>query len=175
MSANNPIDTLLREHDVISSAEEIIESLNNLWETDADKYSSKVKSLLIFFREYGDNFHHRKEEEILFRELKSNPEFHLPDLVDELENHHVEFREALQQAEEFLNDCAWEKSHSTLRQYFQNLLDHISVENTELFSLAENFFSEDELTKIFFLFEDIDRELGCDKKNQLAKMIDELA
>lgn len=175
MSDNNPIDTLLREHEVISSAEEIIESLNNLWKTDSDKYSSSVKSLLIFFREYGDKFHHHKEEEILFRELKSNPEFHLPDLVDELENHHLEFRELLQQVEEFLNNCEWEKSYSNLQQYFQNLLDHISVENTELFSLAENFFSKDELTKIFFLFEDIDRELGYDKKNQLAKMIDGFA
>lgn len=174
MNENNPIAVLISEHDVISSAEKIIDSLDRLWENDAEIYSAKVKTLLSFFREYGDKFHHHKEEEVLFKELKSKPEFFLTDLVDELENHHSQFRELLNEVESKIDAQEWSKSFSLLNEYFQDLLDHISVENTELFSMVETTFDEDELTRIYFLFEDIDRDLGVDSKEHFVKLISDL-
>ena len=52
-----------------------------------------------------------------------------------------------------------------------DLLDHIAVENDELFVLTENIISEDELEKIYFLFEDLDREMGLDKKLKLESLV----
>lgn len=171
MNDNNPVHLLIAEHDVISSAENFINENEKLWIDDPIQYSNNVKKLLIFFREYGDKFHHHKEEEILFKELKAKPEFFLVDLIDELESHHQQFRELLAEIENKLEVQEWEKSYSLLNEYFQNLLDHISVENMELFNMVDSVFSDDELLRIYFLFEDIDRELGYENKIQASRLL----
>ena len=59
-------ELLVAEHNVILEAGKLIESSNKLWETDPVAYSKQVSFLTDFFSEYGDEFHHQKEEEILF-------------------------------------------------------------------------------------------------------------
>ena len=50
-------------------------------------------------------------------------------------------------------------------------MDHIAVENDELFVLAESLMDEDELETIFFKFKDIDMELGEDGKVKLEESL----
>lgn len=171
MSKNNPIQVLLDEHEIICKVESIIQSLNNGWETDVEKYKNKVNELLVFLKEYSDKFHHHKEEEVLFVALKNKPDFLLDDIISEMENHHEMFREYVRQIKELINEKAWVKVQKTLVEYANDLLDHIAVENDELFSIAESLFSEDELERMYFLFEDIDRELGMESKQELELSI----
>lgn len=171
MTENNPIQVLIDEHEVISSVEGIIQSLEKDWETDEEKYAEKVKLLLSFFREYSDSFHHHKEEEVLFKELNDNPDFMLSEIITELEEHHEMFRDTVGEIQETVDKKKWPNVQTLLYRYINDLLDHIAVENDELYITAENLFSEDELERMYFLFEDIDIKLGKERKQELVESL----
>ena len=162
---------MLHEHEVISQAADIVETLDGSWESDADGYSQKATSLIAFFREYADGYHHRKEEEVLFPALKDHPDFVLDEMVDEFEQHHEDFREYAADAESALADGDHAQSYKHLKAYVNDLLDHIAAENDELFVLAETLMDEDELETIFFKFKDIDMELGEERKVELENEV----
>jgi len=168
---HNPIQTMLDEHEVICQTEAIIENLDKLWETDAENYKTTVSTLITFFREYADAYHHRKEEEVLFPAINDHPDFVLQEIIEEFETHHEDFRDYASSIEELLNSDDFEESYKELNNYLQDLLDHIGAENDELFVLAETLLDEDELQTIFFKFKDIDMELGEERKIELEESI----
>ncbi len=168
---NNPIQTMLDEHEVICKTEAIIENLNQLWESDIEKYTELVTTLISFYREYADSYHHRKEEEVLFPAIKNHPDFVLREIIDEFEQHHEDFRDYTKEIEQAIVEGNYEKSYQELNNYLQDLLDHIAAENDELFVLAESLLGEEELETIFFKFKDIDMELGQDRKTELEEKI----
>ena len=174
MATNNPIQVLVQEHDIISAAEGVVQSLQNTWEKNVDEYRDKVQQLIVFFREYSDQFHHHKEEAVLFRKLKENPDFLPKEIISELEDHHQMFRDILSDIEEAVENQNWPRAQQLLESYLNDLLDHIAIENDELFLMAESVFSADELEHMFFLFEDIDRALGLERKRELAKLMEML-
>lgn len=162
------MQVLVHEHDIISKAENVIQALKNTWESDPVEYTHKVERLIAFFREYSDQFHHHKEEVVLFRELKDNPDFLPKDIVTELEGHHQAFRETVAEIEEAVDNGNYPRAQQLLEGYIDDLLDHIAIENDELFSMAESVFSAEQLERMYFQFEDIDRELGIERKQLLA-------
>ncbi len=168
---HNPIQTMLDEHEVICQAETIIENLNKTWEADADQYKKTVTTLITFFREYADGYHHKKEEDVLFPAIHDHPDFVLQEILEEFETHHEDFREYTRTIEEAINEGNFEKSFKELNNYLQDLLDHIAAENDELFVLAENLMDEDDLETIYFKFKDIDMELGEDRKKELEDSV----
>ncbi len=172
---HNPIQTMLDEHEVICKTEPIIDNLDKLWEKDVATYIELVNQLIGFFREYADGHHHRKEEEVLFPAIKNHPDFVLEELIDEFEQHHEDFRDYTKEIEEAIADDDFEKSYKELKNYLQDLLDHIGAENDELFVLAESLLDEDELETVFFKFKDIDMELGEDRKAELEQSIETIA
>lgn len=169
---HNPIQIMLDEHEVICQTEEIIENLNKTWETDADKYTTTVATLIEFFREYADGFHHRKEEDVLFPAIKDHPDFVLQEIIEEFETHHEDFRAYTVEIENAISDGDFEKSYKELNNYLQDLLDHIGAENDELFPLAEGLMEEEDLKTIYFKFKDIDLELGEERKIELEQSIE---
>ncbi|RLD28027.1 MAG: hypothetical protein DRI70_04025 [Bacteroidetes bacterium] len=168
---HDPIQTMLHEHEVICKTESIIENLNLYWETSSDEYTKIVTTLITFFREYADSYHHRKEEDVLFPAIKNHPDFILQEIIDEFEQHHEDFRDYTKEIEEAITEGNYEKSYLELNNYLQDLLDHIAAENDELFVLANNLLSEEDLEIIFFKFKDIDIELGQDRKTELEEKI----
>jgi len=167
---HNGINYLVAEHDIISSVEDLLPLLNGHWRINKEIYEEAVKLLIIFFREYGDKFHHFKEEQVLFPKLNSKSEFSQPTLVEELEDHHELFREYVATLEAVLLDGDYEKVQSTLKSYVADLLDHIGAENDELFVMAESLLTAEELEAMYFDFVDYDREIGDDKKQELCKI-----
>ena len=123
----------MEEHDVIKSAIEAGRSLEGLWETDKAKYESAVFTLIKFFREYSDGYHHHKEERVLFPEMGRVDEMLKNGIVRELEEHHVAFREMVKNIEQAVADGAYSKSYALLREYGEQLVDHIAAEDDELF------------------------------------------
>ncbi len=171
MSKNDPIRILTDEHAVISAVQELINNAENRWETDAGQYATDVGQWLVFFRDYSDGFHHHKEEKVLFPALAAHPEFMMQGLLEELEEHHELFRQYARECAQALEAGKWAVSHDILRRYISDLLDHIAVEDDELFVMAENLFDDRELERIFFLFRDIDAELGEARKRELEGMV----
>lgn len=175
MRKNNPIEKMLEEHDRISECGKIIHKIEKLWESDVDRYENILTGLVIFFREYADTYHHRKEEDVLFPAIKNHPDFILSELVDEFEEHHESFRNYLSEITNALNDRDYERSYLELRNYLEDLLDHIGAENDELFIIAETLLNDEELEMIFFRFQDIDMEVGEIRKKELEEDIITLA
>jgi hemerythrin-like domain-containing protein len=169
---NNPIQIMLDEHDIISKTESIIKNLNLLWETDAEKYMEKVKTLITFFKEYADGYHHFKEEEVLFPAIMNHPDFSLQEIIHEFEEHHQGFRDYTKNIVDAIKNGNYEKSYQELNSYLEDLLDHIAAENDELFVLAENLIDDKELEAIFFKFKDIDMDLGESRKIELEQSIE---
>jgi hemerythrin-like domain-containing protein len=170
----NPIQTMLEEHEIICKTESIIETLDYYWEKYPKKYTEIVTTLISFFREYADGYHHRKEEEVLFPAIKNHPDFVLHEIIDEFEQHHEDFRDYTKEIEEALTEGNYKKSYQELNNYLQDLLNHIAAENDELFVLAETLLEEEDLETIFFKFKDIDMELGIDRKTELEENITSL-
>lgn len=170
---NNPIDELYKEHEIISKTEKLISSMNNLWTTDPESFRNKVEKILMFFKEYADNIHHKKEEMYLFPALADNNQFTLHEMLREFENHHEEFRNYLQNIEDAVSKNNWESAYKLLRSYSVDLRDHIAAENEELFVLSENLLSPIELETLYYRFKDIDLENGEDKIQELKNLLNQ--
>ena len=84
------------------------------------------------------------------------------------------FREYAADIKGCIENDQLENAHDILNIYIHNLLDHIAIEDDELFSMAESIFSPKEFENIYFKFQDIDRELGIDYKEDLEKITREL-
>lgn len=165
------IQTLMDEHEVISDVENIIVMLRNYWEIDAGEYEKCVHSLIQFFREYSDKYHHQKEEEVLFPEIKAHHEFIQTDIIDELFMHHDDFRSNVDSIETAIKDKEYDKTQKLLSVYINELLDHIAIEDDELFVMADTLLSEDQLEIVYHKCNDIDLELGVERKEELAAII----
>lgn len=158
---------LYEEHDVILQAIRRGKQLDGLWNTNPEEYTAQMRELLVFFREYADGYHHRKEEEVLFPAIKDHPDFVLEEIIDEFQQHHEDFREYGAEILESLDEGEYEKGYKVFKRYCSELEDHIGAENDEIFVLAETLMSPNDLEKIYFLFQDVDRENGNDRKREL--------
>lgn len=167
MATNDPITLLLHEHEIISSARDVITEADRLWIKDEESYEEVLRALMFFFGKYSDGFHHQKEEMALFPALKNHPDFHPQELLDELENHHRIFRDRIGRMQRALDDKKFEDVQSELTAYWNELLDHMAVENDELFVMTESLLGEADLERMYFRFKDIDHELGEDLKKEL--------
>ncbi len=112
-------------------------------------------------------------EEILFPQMVSKNEM-LDGIIDELIEHHEDFREHVKRIEQELEAGDFAAVQQVLSEYLDSLLDHIAIENDELFQMAETLFMENELDDIYFRMLDKDRELGLEKKKILEGSIGEL-
>lgn len=168
--ANNPIKMMTDEHEIISSLENVVKALDGFWKIDAEIYKSIVNEMIAFFRQYSDGYHHQKEENIFFPAINSHPDFTLHEIIDELNQHHEDFREYTREIVSALEENDFEKSYLELASYFDNLLDHIAVENDELFVMAENFLDDDDAEIMYFKFMDSDMELGESRKRELESL-----
>lgn len=165
---------LFDEHTNIVNAIDAVHHAKRWLGTNDAKYSETVKQLLHFFRNYADKYHHYKEEEILFPEMSKKNELLADGVINEMLDNHEDFREMLGSVEEDINLNNFQAAHQTLEKYAELLLEHIAVENDELFQMAYSLFSDDELERIKYRFEDCDRELGQKNKEELVHAADEL-
>lgn len=174
MTEHNPLNVMHHEHDVICSTEEVVESLKDLWLTDEAGYKNTVDILIVFFREYADGYHHRKEEDVLFTSMRESLDFTLYEMLDEFEDHHVSFRDYTIEIEEAIKNKEFKKSYDTLYAYLQDMLDHIAAENGELFVTLDSILEDESREIMYFHFKDIDLELGEDRKKELEESISKI-
>jgi hemerythrin-like domain-containing protein len=167
----SPIQVMYKEHEIITQAEYNIKALFHTWIDKPEEYVSEVKRLISFFKEYADKMHHMKEENVLFPALRDCDEFTLDELLSELEAHHERFREYTGKILQDLSAGDYAEAWTILKEYCNDLLDHIAVENDELFVLAEALLSAQELERIYFKFQDVDREMGLDRKKELEDIV----
>ncbi len=170
---NNPIDLLFKEHEVIVDASNIAKDLRKIIDMP-DLYEQQVVGLISFFREFADQYHHHKEEEVLFPEMIKANELLESGVVQEMFENHEDFRELIGEIEQLTKNKDHQNAQRKLEQYVDALIDHIAVENEEVFEIAKTLFSNSELEKIYFKFQDIDSELGENNKIKLTEQLDKI-
>jgi hemerythrin-like domain-containing protein len=168
---SNPVELLMQEHEVITKALHNVLDLKPFIVSDPEKFKMEMKSYISFFRNYADNFHHQKEERILFVQMKNKREELADGVIKEMYDNHEDFREMLSEIESLTDEGNYEKAFHQFENYNNALLDHIAVEDFELFQTALSIFSEDELEKLSGQFSDNDRELGNDYKSSMENMV----
>lgn len=171
---NNTIKILFGEHEIIVNAIDAARQLRSQVGKNDKQYEQNVRDLIGFFRNYADNFHHHKEEQILFPAMKQKNELLEEGVIREMLDNHEEFRDRVKNIEKFLDEKTFERAQKELETYSEALLNHIAVENDEVFQMAETLLSEAELEKIFFDFEDADVELGSGKKQEFEELVESL-
>ena len=168
---NNTIQTLFSEHEIIVNAIDAAKQLRSQVGKNDKQYEQNVHDLINFFRNYADSFHHHKEEQILLPAMKQKNQLLEEGVVREMLDTHEEFRERVTNIEKLLDEKKYELAQTELEKYSEALLDHIAVENDEVFQMAETLLSEAELEKMFFAFEDADIELGSGKKQEFEELV----
>lgn len=170
----SPIKVLFDEHEIIISAIQIAKKADKLLDKDKVAYEQVIRDLINFFRSYADQYHHNKEENILFPLMSKKNEFLEDGVLKEMFDNHADFRSMIKSIEMFLDGKDYNEAQHQLNIYGEALLDHIAVENDEVFQMAETLLNKEELEKMYFNFEDCDRELGGAKKSQLAEQLKEI-
>ena len=163
------IQMLIHEHDVILKA---IEHVNDILKSqEPSSNSESLVWFLKFFREYGDLYHHRKEEDILFSLVGKKDQMLAIGIIKALTEHHEMFREDLRGAQDALSNNDWIRARNILNSYFSNLKDHISAENDEFFISVDQLLDDSEKESLYFSFLDKDRELDENKKKEFEQRI----
>ena len=164
-------ELFIAEHDVILGAGDLIILNRNQWRSDPAGYEKMLNKLLDFFSVYADIFHHYKEEEILFPAVINKSETTGTGIVQELIEHHEEFRQLMQQIRAALDIKDFASTQLLLESYIGKLKDHIAVENGELFPMTDDMLSKDELDKLYYKCVDKDREMGLIQKEVFEDLI----
>jgi hemerythrin-like domain-containing protein len=162
---------LLSEHSVILQAEDLISANNELWLSNPAEYEDAINQLLVFFTEFADEFHHAKEEEILFPEISKRNELSGQGIISELLEQHETFRECAQDIRSALKVKDYNTVQTVFEKYISDLKDHIAIENDELFPMAESLFTTDELETLYFRSLDKDNMLGMGRKEELINFV----
>lgn len=165
---------LFDEHTIIINAIDTAKQLSSLVGRDDEHYEKIVRDLIRFFRNYADKYHHYKEEEILFPEMIRRNEMLNEGVVKEMFENHEDFRLMVKKVEHYLDAKDYPNAQKQLEEYGEALLNHIAVENEEVFAIAETLFDPDELEKIYFRFKDSDREMGNSDKEKLRELSETL-
>ncbi len=165
------VQMLIHEHGIILKMCDALEDLDKQNLHDENTLIDLLSDAIHFFEQYGDSFHHEKEEKILFIQLRENPEFMLESLIAELEEQHQEFRKHLVTVRLSLQKNNISEALKIFKEYTKSLKEHIAAENEELFMAAETIFSDREKERIYYQFCDSDNDLGEDLKQELEKMM----
>ena len=131
--------------------------------------------MLVFFSTYADKIHHYKEEEILFPEISKKSEIAGIGIVSELSEHHEEFRLMIQEIRSAMAIQDFESAQHLLESYIHQLRDHIAAENEELFPMAEDIFSKEEMDLLYYKCIDKDQEMGIGQKEEMEDLITKLS
>jgi hemerythrin-like domain-containing protein len=137
-------ENLMKEHQLILKYIDLMEryaelSINN---AQSSMLLERTSCFIAFIHEFADNFHHAKEENILFRYLvvpgvltHCNP---IPQMLSE----HSKARELVQNMENALHTNDIAKLESNIAQYAKLLREHIYKEDNILYPMGERGLSD---------------------------------
>lgn len=163
-----PIGPLMKEHRKIERMVALIadEGVRLAEDDAAEPHPEFNWDALIFMREYADECHHGKEEDILFEELEENDlsDEH-QEIIERLLRDHVRGRELAAVLEEATD--RWEAGDEAARgdmvEAMQGIADlypdHIALEDDDFFIPSMDYFSDEEKDDMMEEMWDFDHEL----------------
>jgi hemerythrin-like domain-containing protein len=137
-------ETLMKEHQLILKYIALMEryaefSVNN---AQPSMLFEKAHDFIKFIHEFADNFHHAKEENILFRYLEGPGVLTHCNPIPQMLSEHSKARELVQSMENALHTNEIAKLESNIAQYAKLLKEHIYKEDNILYPMAERGLSD---------------------------------
>src|ERR1022692_877121 len=99
---NTYLKLLYDEHSIIVNAIDVAKESESLIGKDNILYEKTIRTLIDFFRNFADKYHHNKEEMILFPEMEKKNEMLQDGVIKEMFDNHEEFREMIKDIEQNL-------------------------------------------------------------------------
>ncbi|MFX1453446.1 MAG: hemerythrin domain-containing protein [Promethearchaeota archaeon] len=171
-----PIGLLLREHRFIErQIKLIVKELKNIKKTK--KVNSEfIQTSVDFFITYADRTHHRKEEDILFGDLKKKKiPTDLKNIIERLEQDHQHTRKIVTDLSN-QNSNYFQGKTSSIKVITNNLEKlvtlypvHIETEDKEFFYPSMDYFTEEEQQKMLQEFYDFDKKMIHEKYLQIIE------
>lgn len=138
-----PTKILSKEHEVILKFIDVL--MKECQEMRKSKAVNRVffQEAIGFIREYADQLHHAKEEEILFKELcsRENQEKMHCNPIEQMLFEHNLGRDFVRNMEESLNRNDWAKLAENAESYSRLLQEHIFKEDRIMYPLADSVLS----------------------------------
>jgi hemerythrin-like domain-containing protein len=175
-----PIGPLMREHRLIERMVEVMRAEAEMIDLGQPPDTDLLARLVDFFRTYADRCHHGKEEDILFRELRTKdltPK--LKAELDELMDDHVRARQLVgtidKGRQKILKGDA--DAAKEVRKAMGELLflypDHIEREDKQFFFPIMELFSREEMDAMLEKFWEFDQRLIHEKYGGMVKGLEE--
>ncbi|HII72602.1 TPA: cation-binding protein [Candidatus Woesearchaeota archaeon] len=172
-----PYGPLMVEHRLIERMIKVVKDHVSAAKQEGKIDPKFIETMLHFFREYADQIHHGKEEDILFRDLagKHMSEEH-KNIMQRLIDEHQAARELMAELSQAL--VMYKEGEDVLTD-IEDVLDkidtlypkHIEVEDKHFFIPVMQYFSEEELAKMTAESEAFDKRFD---KTKYVKMVEEL-
>ena len=161
----NVTQELMREHQMILQINDQMRTLANPANTlKQEAFLAFVGRYVDFIERFVDDYHHTKEEEILFEALN------IPDIlqhcnpVSQMLLEHEQAREALNLIKEGLSQRSASLAQHGIERYAKILEQHIFKEDNVLYPMAEKGFSDDLKSRINQYYSEVE---GNKNKRQL--------
>jgi len=158
------IDRLVAEHDIIERGLSVLEKVVARIESGESFSDDFPKWAPQFFRQFADQCHHAKEEDLLFPLLKERgiPEEGGP-IGCMLQEHEVG-RDCVRRMRESSEEDQFDESKfvAAAKEFIPLLRQHIDKENTILFQMARNVLSEADDADLIDKFSKVEQERDLD-------------
>lgn len=172
---SKPTEMLTDEHKNIITVVNALDRECNSLVSGKELNKTFIEKAIDFFKHYADKFHHAKEEEILFKELRKNSDKMDCDPTGQMEYEHELGRDFVKQMEEGLNENNKRKIVENARKYIQLLQEHIFKEDNILFPMADGALDNKVQKLMAAKFKQIEQErFGGKIKNKYLSFAKEL-
>ena len=137
-------EALIKEHQLILKYIDLMERCVEFSSKNAQHSMllEKAHDFIAFIHEFADDFHHAKEEEILFRYLEVPGVLTHCNPVPQMLNEHGKAREWVRNMEQALSNNDSNNLEVSIAQYAQLLKEHIYKEDNILYPMAERGLSD---------------------------------
>ena len=130
---------LMREHQLILKTIDAVQKLTEIsGDLEAADYFALGKQFVRFVEVFADDYHHAKEEEILFKALQAPGVLSHCDPIAQMMMEHDMARESLQLIKKAVSAHNVELFAKGIAQYAHILQQHIFKEDHVLYPMAEN-------------------------------------
>lgn len=144
----NAVDKLIQEHDEIMAMLKVVEKICSVMEAGGEVEHGHLQRVVEYIRIYINSYHRKREETLLFSEMKKSSGGRYDSLIERVLEEHVNSRECEDKMRE-----AWKRTKKgehlaigdftrSTRQFLENIITHIDDENTKIFPLVRVLFSE---------------------------------
>lgn len=159
---------LAEEHTVLFNAIEAAEKLHSIESVELCK--NEIAQFVSLFDVFTNEFHHPKEEEVLYPLLLKKKDIINKRILNEITKDHHALHDALDAVKMKLKSPKNKGLEGEFSKYLKLLYKHIWRENIIVFINISYFITKEEAAAVSKIFEDIDRR-GDTKKKIKSKLV----